>query len=270
MRLLCGFIVFLSLSGPALGDTKPPADMPDYAAMDKEVLVLLIQNQHHKIQQLQAEIAKLEAVIAEKHGGADATVSGGVTRIDNGSWVVRVESVSKTDTSAWEADIRRLNKRLLGSTDPQTGRRLDGLDDRVDDAKKALASVQDRGKYKKVTSHGNVDRSKSNLHGYTDKELADAKRAVGQAEREKGAVMREIKDLQRRVDVGRSSTTIIGTVDGLPVTVIATGPSASAARIITGGNSYTIVGKGTFTSTEGEIVLRSAAPAPVEVVDPPS
>ena len=247
---------------------------PDFASFDKDVLVILCENQYNEIQRLREDIEDLKSQIAGEHGGSEATIVGDVTSIPDGSWQVTINSVIEPNIDSYQAEIDDLRARLDGQivqgTYRRPGHQTDGVEDRLREAEQDLQELMKRGKYKnRVSSDGNTIASSSNLRGYTASELADAKAAVRRLRGEKNGIDRRISELQRRIDVERNSVTAQGiTDDGTPVTIEAPGVYGVVGKSLQEGNTYLITGRGVFSETSGKITLKTATlqqDAPAEV-----
>jgi hypothetical protein len=247
----------------AAGVYAEEAEKPDFPSYDKAVLVILCENQYNEIQRLREEVEALKAQIAAGHGGAEATVSGDVTSIPNGSWVVTINSVTKPDTSPLEAEIVQLKQDLNGTSSTGAGgyQPPSGINHRLSEARKKEQAVLAKGKYKKVVRHDNTTVvGQGNPSGYRDAERREASSAVTSLERQKKAAERKILDLNRRIEVERNAVTAHGMTDeGFPVTLSAGGVYAHVGHILEPGKTFTVTGRGVFGATSGEITIKTAA-----------
>lgn len=258
--MLLGFI-FAAGWSVAVGDE---AEEIDFASMDKAVLVILCENQNNEIQRLREEIEELKAQLAGDTGGSEVIKRGDITLIDNGSWDVTVTDVKEVDVTPYQDEIRELRIRLDGeiidSAYRAPGQQTDGVEDRLRQAEQDLQDMMKRGKYKnRVNSSGNTISSSSNLDGYTDRELNEAKAAVRRLQGEKNGIDRKIMQLERRIEAERNTITALGmTSDGVPVTLIAKGVYVSVGKSLVPDETYTVVGRGEFDQHSGEITIKSA------------
>lgn len=247
----------------ATGVRGEEAEKPDFASYDKAVLVILCENQHHEIQLLREEVEDLKKQIAAGHGGSKATVTGNVTSIADGSWVVTLNSVVKPDTTGLEAEVARLREELHGqATTRNTSGQYVGssIDAKLTEAKRREQAVLAKGKYKKVVRHsGETVRNAGNPNGYRDAERREATAAVTSLERQKKAAERKILDLERRIEIERNSVSAHGvTDDGVPVTLTASGVHAHVGRILEPNKTFTVTGRGVFDVASGKITVKTA------------
>lgn len=268
MKTLIAFM--LAVFACAAGGQAQDAETPDFASMDKAVLVILVENQQYEIARLREEVEDLKTQIAAGHGGSEAVVVGDVTAIPDGSWVVTITAVSQPDIASLQQEVEDLRNRLEGKIihgGYRTEGQQTGVEARLRQAERDMQTMMSRGKYKNlVSSDGRTISTSSNLDGYTDKELNDAKAAIRRLEGEKRGIDRRILDLERRIEAGRNAIDAQGvTDDGLPVTLSASGVYAHAGRSLQPDNTYTVTGRGVFGPTSGEITLKTA----VEVRDDP-
>jgi len=266
MKLLIGsYLIVLACAAGVYGEE---AEKPDFASLDKPVLLILVENQYHEIERLRAEVEALKVKIAAVHGGAEAVVIGDVTSIDEGAWRVTIESVTATNVTPMQEQIVELRKRLEGQVIyggyNQPGQQT-GLEARLRAAEQDLQSLTSRGKYRhKVTNSGHTIHNDSNLGGYTDKQLNDAKAAVRRLKGEKQGIDRKILSLERRIEHERDNVTAQGvTDDGVPVTIKATGVYANVGQSLEAGKTYALTGRGQFNANSGKITVKTA----VEVRD---
>jgi hypothetical protein len=265
--LLAACVMVVSCTAGAMAEEN---ETPDFASMDKAVLVILVENQYNEIARLREEIEDLKAQVAGEHGGSEAVISGDVTAIPDGSWVVTITDVSMPDVTHLQQEIEDLRNRLEGKIihgGYRTEGQQTGVEARLRQAERDLQTMMSRGKYKNlVDSSGRTIPGSSNLNGYTDKELNDAKSAVRRLEGEKRGIDRKILDLERRIEAERNSINAQGvTKEGLPVTLSAAGVYASVGRTLQPDSTYTVTGRGVFGPTSGEITLKTAVLQATEV-----
>lgn len=222
-------ILFGLICCPAVRADAPP----DFAAMDRDTLVMLCERQYLEIQRLRAELAQT---------GPDSPAA-----VGDGSWVVTITSVNVPDPAPHKARIDALRERIDGTPNPATGQRSGGITERIRDAEAVLAEVTKRGKW----------RSTSNPDGYTRRELNNATAPVRAAQNEKRAAEYDIRGLEQAIQREAGTVTAHGTTPGgEPVLVIAKGIYVTVGRSLVVGQTYTVTGR----DRGGELSIKTAVP----------
>lgn len=209
--------------------------MPDYGAMGRDVLVMLAQRQHQRIEQLELENAELrEAVKA-----AGALHDDGVTLIPDGLWIVTVESVGPPDTTAIEAELHKLRRTPARASSGPAGSYGGGI-----------------GGYGPATRQ--PPRPAPVHYGSREQASRDQQRAA--EEREKRGKAARIRAIEQRLRDAADTAVITGKTElGLPVTITARGVNAGAGLTMVPGSTYTVTGRGAFTEFDGKIDLKTAS-----------
>lgn len=225
--LILGITAVLSADDP----------MPDFGAMDRDVLVMLAQRQHQRIEQLELENAELREAIK----ATGALHDDGVTLIPDGVWIVTVESVGSPDTTALEAELAGLHKQ---SNSSKTGQPAGAYGPTPD----PYGSTSTRtGTYGPGGTSDRAERQRQ----------AEIERA--RQEREKRGLQSRIQSLEQRLQDAANTAIVTGKTDGgLPVTITARGVRAGDGLTMVAGQTYTVTGRGAFTEFDGKIDLKTA------------
>jgi len=148
----------------ALAEAPEKKQAPDFASMDKDVLVVMCNQFWNRIILLEEKITSLEQRIGAGVGAVDGTgvaVDGETTVIENGSWAIKI-----VDNS--EPDIKPLQYKIQVERN-----KLPDIDTRLQQANVALSNLVSKGPY----------HAKMNRYGYRTKAKFDLSRKVQKVER---------------------------------------------------------------------------------------
>jgi hypothetical protein len=233
--------------------TKPA---PDFAALDKDVLVLMCENLYARVQQLEQVIKDLQARLGATQGGSVAVVVGDTVAVDEGSWLVTISNNPVPDIAPLQAQILTEDAKL-----PDINKRLK--------AAQTQLSVMQSAKERYKTRKGNwKTRDK-----YDSSNMAPARKAVKEVKQDKRKVEIAVRKLKRQIEQMQSMRQISGvTDDGVAVTIIARGVYFNVGVALKEKATYQITGRGQIGKHTGKITLKNATlveEQPVEQDDIP-
>lgn len=212
-----------------------PSGMPDFASMDKQVLVVMCQQLWARVQSQDKLIAELEAKAASDGGGGDEDEDAAGS--SDGTWVVKIVSNTEPDLTTLESQL-------------ETARAdIDTQNEALQSAQRTLNTVLAKGEY----------GSETNRQGYRRDERVNAEGAVRRAQGQITGARAKVNQLQQQIESARHARTIVGmSEDAKPVKIVARGVYSALGASLTEGQTYVVVGRGVEAGSGITIYIKSA------------